>query len=286
MYWKITPIKNAKALKNLDVYCANSDHPNHTGKQVHSTHHYNFPKADTDFVSWGLGVVDSMKGQIRRGRQLKNVGYILIGSTAEKAAMTEEEQNKFVEKLLREMGNPPCAVNWHTDLQTGRADCHLRIFNFLCWEKPPRALTKATTNINALRMMSDDAEEAINLEREAQGREKMETMKYARLKRKKAKGLEPLALQLAKIGLKGLEDLVEKVVKLGHSVSRFNYENISILHKGGKKACRYDVSTLLAEAAMNKTAVQVEAEISIHDLTKKRTKQEALGIIRSKGRQH
>ena len=263
MYSKSKTIKTRRGLSGLLEYMANAQHREHRDKDVEPLKFHNFagqPTAEA-FAAYTGNRIDKINRQIRRGRKISNLATHDILRVPDGANLSTEERDFITGRIMEEYGDDSPAVSaWHVDRITGSADLHIARPNFLEGDEL-QARRQSANPIAFLRSVADGIHDELNERRRLTRQPHIPTMVETRKRKLKEKNIKSLAEQLAEMDEVTRTNLPDKVHDLGHTVTRHNSEKgtISVLHKGGRKACRYSVDTLFIDVQR----IRLEREFSI-----------------------
>jgi len=251
-FCKVLPIRSPRGLSGKLAYIVNAGHRNHVDKDISDPTFYKTSNAAA-FLAATVATVRDMNARRRRGRKVKNHADEIILRLPDLSNPTSEEREAFLKCLITDCcPDSPAVGVWHIDKVTGSADLHLIVANYLD-SVPPKTRRNASFNpIAVARAASDRITDLLNERRQQQGIAPIVTMREVRKARLKERGLKALAEQLAPMWPFAKAELSEKIVQLGHEVTRHNpaRDTISVRLDGGERAHRYSIDRLLKDASL------------------------------------
>jgi hypothetical protein len=242
MYSEVSWLSGAAAVQNLLHYCRDKSHRDHRDKTIgrEITRNVLAGRSPLEMMLNHIAECDARNRKIRRGRKIKRKIQHTIERTPDGAWLTEGECEWFQQEVLTRMEWDFGISFSHTDRLTGATD-----FHFVApYRKGP------SNPIARLRAVSDEIHAELNQKRRERAAPRIETIPEARFRKRKEAGIKSLAEQLAGVDDLDASKLRAHVEGLGHTVTRFNADKgtISVVHQGKKKAHRYSIENLLAEA--------------------------------------
>jgi hypothetical protein len=248
-YAKVLPIRSPKGLSGKLAYICNATHRNHLDKIIGPTTFYKTPNSAA-FLALTVSTVRGINSRRKRGRKIKNHADEVIIRLPDLSNLTAKERGTFMARTIAEFcPNSPAVGVWHIDKITGSADLHIIVANFID-SFPPKARRNSGFNpITLVRVSSDQITDILNERRREQGITPIVTMREVRQARLKERGLATLAEQLAPMLPFSATELPEKIVALGHRVTRYSASRnaISVCLAEGKKAHRFYIDKLLTD---------------------------------------
>jgi hypothetical protein len=247
-YAKILPIRSAKALSGKLAYLSNARHRNHKDKTVETAICHRTDSAAA-FLAKTVATIRNINEKRKRGRNTKNLADEVIIRLPDFSNLTAQERGEFLHSTLAEFcPDSPAVAVWHLDQFNGSADLHVIVANFVDAYPPKTRRTSAFNPITLIRSSSDRITDIVNLRRRENGIVPIETMREARKRRLKQRGVATLAEQLAPLLPFQAEDLPAKIEALGYQVTRYSptRDSISVRLSDARKAHRYSIDRLLS----------------------------------------
>ena len=229
---------------------------------TNATHDSHLDYELTPLKYWGVSSTEEFKDVCREGFSRnkqkgsgappQNAFIWFIVRMPDGANLTDAEKEAF-EKAVIEcggMGGMVSAVhNWHENHYTGASDLNVLIPNFDKFGFPIR--DRFTDPRKHLRWTMDQVTDRLNLAREADAADPIQTMKEVKREKARERGEIDVVEALAELDPTPTTEasLLHACLQLKFEISRYNSsgDSISITPEGKKKPKKFRISTLLED---------------------------------------
>jgi hypothetical protein len=241
------------SLNAILKYLTNATHDNHLDYEL------------TPVKLWGVGSTEEFKAECKLGfrkNQRKGVGrppekafsWVIV-RFPDGANLTEDEKKSYEEAVIdcASMGGQVSAVyNWHENLYTGASDLNVLMPNF---DKLGLAIRERDTDpLKLLRWTMDQLTDRLNLAREAEASEPIQTMQEIKKSKARERGEIDIVEALANLSPPPDTEtaLIRCCMDCRFEITRYNSDGdmISLRPEGKKKAKKFRISRLLEDIGL------------------------------------
>lgn len=232
---------------------------------TNATHDSHLDYELTPLKYWGVSSTEEFKDVCREGFSRnkqkgsgappQNAFIWYIVRMPDGANLTEAEKEAF-EKAVIECGGMEGMVgavhNWHENYYTGASDLNVLIPNFDKFGFPIR--DRASDPRKHLRWTMDQVTDRLNLAREADAADPIQTMKEVKREKARERGEIDVVEALANLVPPPTTEpaLIRSCTDLQIEITRYNSDcdRISLKPEGKKKAKKFRISTLLEDIGL------------------------------------
>lgn len=225
-------------------------------------HHQDYKLTPLQFC--GVRTIDEFKNVCLRGFQKNkrkrcgpppiNAFLWYIIRLPDGANLTAKEMRAYEKSVIDtgNMGGVPYAIhNWHKNIYTAASDLNVLMPNFDDLGLPIR--DRGTNPVRHLRWVMDQLTDELNVVRETQNSERIQTMPETKKTKAKERGEVDVVEELAALEPYPTTEssLLHGLGQLEYVVTRYSADrdSISIVPKGTKKPIKFRISQLLEDIA-------------------------------------